>query len=465
MIVGIAFTSLAAFQPRTQDIRALPALSLDNLPPAVRPDFDRAYSHARAHPNDASALGNLGMMLHAYDQHRSAAICYHAARALAPTSLAWAYLLGRVQAELADHPGAIESLRAALKIDPTYVPARAWLADVLMAEGDLESSLAEYTALVRDFPELAMAHYGLGRLAVMAGNVKAAVSHYQRAIENAPQFGGAHYALALAYRDIDRDDLTDRHLQAFRRWGARRPLPPDPLFVKVQSLRATARDLLEEAAGLGRSGKIEESIALHLKAIEADPTTAQAHVNLISLYGRLDRFQQAEQHYRAALALQSSLADAHYNYGVLLASARRHREAADLFRQALDVNPFHAQAHHNLASLLAAQGNLNDAASHYRQAVANDPGHRGARFNLGRTLVALGRPRDAIEHFERILEARSPDAARYTHALAGAWLAAGEVAKAREYASRALAEAQAHGQTELAARIEQDLQKMTAKSP
>ena len=462
--MGIAFTSLAAFQSRPTGTRALPALSMDNLPPAVRPDFNRVYSRARAHPNDASAVGNLGMMLHAYDQHRSAAMCYRTAHALAPTSLAWAYLLGRVQADLADHPAAIESFRAALKIDPTYVPARAWLADVLMADGDLETSLAEYTSLVRDFPELAIAHYGLGRLAVMAGDAKAAVSHYQRAIDVAPQFGAAHYALALAYRDIGRDDLAESHLQAFRRWGARRPVPPDPLFVKVQSLRATARDLLEDAARLGRSGKIEDSIALHLKAIEADPTAAQAHVNLISLYGRLNRPEQAEEHYRAALTLQSSLADAHYNYGVLLASVRRHLEAADLFRRALDVNPFHAQAHNNLATLLGAQGDLNGAASHYRQAVANDPGHLGARFSLGRTLVALGRPREAAEQFERLLDPGNPDAVRYTHALAKAWLAAGELAKARQYATRALRDAQAFGQTQLAARIEQELRTMTAGS-
>jgi tetratricopeptide (TPR) repeat protein len=463
--VGMAFTSLAAFQPPPTDTRVLPALSLDNVPAAVRPDLERAYRHAQAHPDDATAVGKLGMMLHAYDQHRAAEICYRTARALAQESLPWAYLLGRVQAELADHRGAIDSLRAALKIDSTYLPARAWLADVLMAKGDLGKSRAEYTALARDFPELAIAHYGLGRLEAMAGNVKPAVSHYQRAIEIAPQFGGAHYALALAYRDNGRDDLAESHLQAFRRWGARRPLPPDPLFAKVQSLRATARDLLEEGARLGRSGKIEESISLHLKAIEADPTAAQAHVNLISLYGQLDRSEQAELHYRAALALQSSLADAHYNFGVLLASAGRDREAAGVFRQALEVNPFHAQAHHNLATLLAAEGNLKDAASHYRQAVANDPAHRGARFNLGRTLLALGHPRDATEHFERLLEPQSPEAARFTYALASAWLAAGEIAKAREYASRALREARAHGQTELATRIEHDLQKMTAKRP
>jgi tetratricopeptide (TPR) repeat protein len=457
--VGMVSSSQAAGNPS-----ALGPLVFVHLPEGVRHAFERAYQHARAHPTDAAAVGHLGMLLHAHDQYGPAEASYRTARALAPESLSWAYFLGVVQGELGDHPGAVRSFRAALAIDQAYLQARLRLADVLIAAGELGASRDEYQALVRDFPELAMAHYGLGRLSAVTGDATTAAAHYQRAIAIAPQFGAAHYGLGLAYRDIGRDDRTESHLQAFRRWGSRRPLPPDPLMVKVQSLKATGRHLLEDAARLGSTGRIEESISLHLKAIEADPTAAQAHVNLISLYGRLERLEQAEQHYRAALTLNSSLADAHYNYGVLLASSRRRREAADAFRLALAVNPFHAQAHHNLATLLAAQGNLDDAASHYRQAVANDPGHRAARFNLGRTLVALGRPRDATEHFERLLEPQNPDATRYTHALAKAWLAAGDVAKAREYATRAFRDARALGQTKLAAAIERELQTMAARS-
>ena len=457
--VGMVPSSQAAGDPS-----ALAPLVFDHLPEGVRHAFERAYRQAQAHPVDASAVGHLGMMLHAHDQYRPAEASYRAARALAPNAVSWAYLLGVVQAELGDHPAAVQSFRAALSIDRAYLPARLRLAEVLTVAGNLAASRAEFQALVRDVPELATAHYGLGRLSAVTGDASAAVAHYQRAIEIAPQFGAAHYALTLAYRDIGRDDGTESHLQAFRRWGSRRPLPPDPLMVEVQSLKATGRHLLEGAARLGSAGRIEESISLHLKAIEADPTAAQAHVNLISLYGRLERLEQAEQHYRAALTLNSSLADAHYNYGVLLASSRRRGEAADAFRLALAVNPFHAQAHNNLATLLAAQGNLDAAASHYRQAVANDPGHRAARFNLGRALVALGRARDATEQFERLLEPQNPEATRYTHALATAWLAAGDIAKAREYATRALRDARAFGQTKLAATIEHELQTMAARS-
>ena len=454
---------VAASQP-AGNLSASASLVFVHLPEGVRHAFERAYQHARAHPTDAAAVGHLGMLLHAHDQYGPAEASYRTARALAPKSLSWAYFLGVVQGELGDHAAAVRSFRAALSIDQGCLQARLRLADVLTAAGELGASRDEYQALVRDFPELAIAHYGLGRLSAMTGDARTAAAYHQRAVEIAPQFGAAHYGLALAYRDIGRDDRTASHLEAFRRWGSQRPLPPDPLMVEVRSLRATGRHFLEDAARLASTGRIEESISLHLKAIEADPAAAQAHVNLISLYGRLERPDQAEQHYRAALALNSSLADAHYNYGVLLASSRRRREAADAFRLALAVNPFHAQAHNNLATLLAAQGNLADAASHYRQAVANDPGHRAARFNLARTLVALGRPGDATGHFERLLEPRNPDATRYTHALANAWLAAGDVAKAREYATRALRDARAFGQTNLAATIEHELRTMTAGS-
>jgi Flp pilus assembly protein TadD len=145
---------------------------------------------------------------------------------------------------------------------------------------------------------------------------------------------------------------------------------------------------------------------------------------------------------------------------VLLARERRVQEAVVAFRRALDVSPFHPQAHNNLATLLAEEGKLADAATHYRQAIANDPGYRVARLNLGRVLIALGRPREAAEQLERLLGPEDQDTPRVTHALATAWLAAGDLLKARKYAELAFQAARRLDQTELAARIEQDLERM-----
>ena len=435
----------------------LPLLALAGLPEPTRSELQRAYEAAATDSSDAQKVGRLGMLLHAHGQYGSAEMSYRIARSLEPQSLPWVYLMGVVQTELGDDAGAINSLRDSLAIDPGYLSARARLADVLLRTAELDASRELYTALAREFPALPIAHYGLGLVAAVQGDKRAAAAHYRRAIAVAPQFGAVHYALALVYRDMARHDLAESHLRAHQRWGARLPVPPDPLLETVRALKTTARDLIGEAARLGGGGRLEESIALHLKALEADPTVAQAHVNLISLYGRAGQVDKAAEHYRIALTLERNLADAHYNYGVLLAAAGRVSDAADLFRHALEVNPLHAQAHNNLAALLAAAGRLEEAASHYQQAVAHDPAHRAARLNLGRTLVALGRPAAGIAQLERLLLQQDADTPRVSHALARAWLAANDIAKARRYGEDAVRHARALGQTDLADRMEREL--------
>lgn len=390
----------------SNDVRpaAVPRVVLDRLPAHVRADLERAYDAVAARPRDPDAVGRLAMLLHAFEQYRAASDCYELVRRLEPTSLDWIYLGGVVHAEVGDRAVAVEAFRRVLERDPDQVAARLRLAEALMRLGDLDRSQARYAALTRDYPELALAHYGLGRLATIRRNARAALPHYEQAVALAPEFGPAHYALALAYRDAGLADRAQPHLEAYRRLGTRRPAIPDPLLDRVRALRETARDLLAEAARLADAGQLDASIALHLKALKLDPATAQAHVNLISLYGRTGAADQARAHYEAALALGGSLADAHYNYGVLLGSERRLPEAEEVFRKALAVDPFHPAAHNNLASLLARAGKYEEAAAHYRQTLANDPQHPSARLNLGRVLGLLGRREEAAAVLQQALD-------------------------------------------------------------
>lgn len=459
LILGIALGAVrTASQARQSDASALPALAIETLPPPVRAGFERAYEDARTRPGDPSAVGRLGMMLQAYEQYQSADACYRIARGLDPRSFSWAYLSGVVRAEMGEHTEALAAFRQALDIDPGYLPARMRLADTLMRAGDLDASRTAYEALTRDFPELALAHYGLGRVSAALHNSPAAVEHYRRAVDAAPQFGAAHYALALSYRDLNFSNRAQPHLEAYRQLGARRPALPDRLLEAVRAMRETARDLIAEAARLGTSGRLDDAIALHLEAIEADPAAAQAHVNLISLYGRIGRVDKATEHYRAALTLEGNRAEAHYNYGVLLAG-RADTGAAGAFRKALAVNPFHAQAHNNLAALLAREGDLEAAATHYRHAIASDPQHRIARLNLGRVLVTIGRPREAVEQLLKTLLPDDVDTPRCMFALSHAYFSAGDHVKARKYAQEALDRAERLGQAELARIIQKELQR------
>src|SRR5260221_516255 len=132
------------------------------------------------------------------------------------------------------------------------------------------------------------------------------------------------------------------------RFGARWPAVADPVLTAVITLRDDPGALLQRAVKLADAGDVDAAIAAHEAALALDPSLAQAHANLIALYGRQRNFPKADEHYRAVVALGVNVADAHYDYGVLLGLQERWDDAAAAYRRALALNPLHAEAHNNL---------------------------------------------------------------------------------------------------------------------
>jgi tetratricopeptide (TPR) repeat protein len=447
------------------DTPVVPSLPLDSLPPAARERVVAAYQRATAEPTSADASGTVAMLLHSYDQLELAEAWYRRAVGLDPAAFDWLYLLGVVQAERGLQQDARGTLRAAVEKRPRDVPARLRLADVLLARGDLDASAALYDGIVQEHPEAPQALYGRGRVEAARGRPAAAVERFRRAIELFAGFGAAYYALGLAYRDLGRADDARSALQLYEAHRMEAPPLDDPVLERVRRLKTGPLARLAEGVRLGKEGDVEGARREHEAALAADPSLAQAHANLISLYGRLGQPDKAEEHYRAAVALSPGLAEAHYDYGVLLVQQRRTREAAEAFARALAINPHYAAAHNNLGNMLEAEGRGAEAESHYRAAIANDPTYRLARFNLGRVLVAQRKHAEAIAELEKTLVPEDDETPRYLYALAAAWVRAGDRARGLQYGRQAQEKAAARGQTELAATIARDLHSLEPGPP
>lgn len=444
---------------------ALPPLPLDALPAVVRERVATAYQSAVADPTSANATGSVAMLLQAYDQFDVAEAWYRRAQQLDPAAFDWAYLLGVVQTERGRNDDAARSLRDAAEKQPRYLPARLKLADVLLARGEVDASAALYDELLKEHPEAPQAHYGRGRVDAMRGRPAAAVERFRRATELFTGFGAAYYALGLAYRDLGQADDARAALQAYETHRMDAPPLDDPVMARMRQLKTGPLARLAEGVHLGQAGDIEGAIREHEAALEGDASLAQAHANLISLYGRAGRWDKAEEHYRAAVALAPGLAEAHYDYGVTLVEQRRPREAAEAFERALAINPNYATAHNNLGNMLEAEGRAAEAESHYRAAIANDPTYRLARFNLGRLLVTQRKHAEAIAELEKTLVPEDGETPRYLYALAAAWVRAGDRDKGRRYGKEAQEKAVALGQAELAATIARDLRSLEATPP
>jgi tetratricopeptide (TPR) repeat protein len=221
--------------------------------------------------------------------------------------------------------------------------------------------------------------------------------------------------------------------------------------------KAEASEQLKRGADLERAGQVSEAIAAHEQSLALNPELVQAHINLISLYGRTRQFARAEQHYRAAFQINPDLPDIYYNYGVLLAGQERWREAAQTFQQALQLNPYYAEAHYNYGVLIEQEGKLDEAATHYRKAIENKSDYAAAHFHLGRILVNQDKLAEAIKHLQQSLTPEDNETPRFMYALGATYIRAGDKPKGIHYLREALKRAAALHQTQLVISLERDL--------
>lgn len=446
---------------RGGDFPPLPHLAIAAFKPQIRDQVQKAWRDAETRPADAQANGRLAMLLHAFEQYESAETCYRRARSLAPRSFEWAYYLGLVEVLNGRNEDAAATLRAAVALDPQYLPARLKLAEVLVTLRHPDQSGEVGRVILKDAPQFAPAYYWLGQAAAAAGDAAEAEANYRTACRLWPSYGTAHYALALALRRGGDPDEARREMAAFEKYKTNGdPQPEDPLLEAVRALDNTALAHLMKGVDLENAGRIQEAVVEHEEAVKLDSNLAQAHANLIALYARLGNAAAAEQQYRATVAINPNLPQSHYDYGVFLVSRQRFREAEAAFRKALESSPNYAEAHSNLGAMLERAGRFDEALAQYRAAVADKPNFRQAHFQLGRLLLMRRRPAEAIPHLERSLTPEDGETPRFMYVLGVAYAEAGDYAAAERHLRNAGERAESLGQDQLAAEIGAALRKV-----
>ena len=116
-----------------------------------------------------------------------------------------------------------------------------------------------------------------------------------------------------------------------------------------------------------RTGATREQIVdAYQKAIEADPNSVGALVNLGTVHYNSKEWPQAERLYRLALGVDDGYALAHFNLGNLLDERGQRAEALLHYENALRMNANYADAHYNIALLHQAMNQPLKAVSHWR---------------------------------------------------------------------------------------------------
>ena len=197
-------------------------------------------------------------------------------------------------------------------------------------------------------------------------------------------------------------------------------------------------------------GRVEDAIRRFQTAASLNPQLVAAQVNLGNIFLEVNRPEDAERSFSAALKMQQS-ASAYYGLGQVALSRRRYADAVTYFEKALELAPAANRIHYALAMSyrglpdpekaklhLAQQGAVglrvwdplmdevltfvraerlylvrgkqafeaqryHDAVAEFRKAIAANPDSVAAHINLGAALTQLGSLQLAIEEFEKSL--------------------------------------------------------------
>jgi predicted Zn-dependent protease len=106
------------------------------------------------------------------------------------------------------------------------------------------------------------------------------------------------------------------------------------------------------------------AVAAYEHAIDADPSFADAYVNLGRLLHEQGRLPEAEAVYRSGIAQCQTDALLRYNLGVLLDEMGSKHAALQVYREALALQGDLADCHYNIALLYEASGHTHAALRH-----------------------------------------------------------------------------------------------------
>ena len=138
--------------------------------------------------------------------------------------------------------------------------------------------------------------------------------------------------------------------------------------------RATAERWFQRGLELEQSGgPVEQIVEAYTKALELDPGSAGALVNLGTIYFNARNWTEAERYYAQAVEMDPAYALAHFDLANLYDERGNRAKALEHYEAALRASPNYADAHYNLALLHQSSNQGMKAARHWRAYLKLDP--------------------------------------------------------------------------------------------
>ncbi|MEO1088152.1 MAG: tetratricopeptide repeat protein, partial [Acidobacteriota bacterium] len=127
------------------------------------------------------AWGQLGMLLHAFTELESAAVCYQYAARLDAADPRWIYLLAHVDRSVGRFAASSAGFSRVLELDPNVLPARYWRGRNAVETSRWAAAESDFNAILSREPGHVAALLGAAQVALGNGDGAAALDLLERA--------------------------------------------------------------------------------------------------------------------------------------------------------------------------------------------------------------------------------------------------------------------------------------------
>ncbi|MEM1177320.1 MAG: tetratricopeptide repeat protein [Acidobacteriota bacterium] len=386
-----------------EKLEPLPSPDLAPLEASVRDVILLRREALNAHIADgtvapiAEAFGELGFLFHAHGLWPAAIACYRNAEALLPEDPRWSYSTALALRDSNDLEAAAAAYEHALDVLPRNPAAIIALAEIRLEQNQPEWAKALLRYALEVVPESPAGLAVLGQVALSQKRYAKAVTYFERSHSQQPAATRLHYPRALAYRGLGDVEKAKENLALRGEAGVR---PPDPIQDEINERKTGERVMLLEGRRAFAARDFQAAAAFFQRAVEADPESSRALVNLASAQAMAGNPQAAVENYRVVLEREPENASALFNLGVLLMQAGQRDQALPLLEQAAAADPDDAEARLELAKVKTQDGDLQAALGWAEEALNADRSMQSAWTYAAQIEVALGRWKEARERLE-----------------------------------------------------------------
>jgi TolB-like protein len=216
-------------------------------------------------------------------------------------------------------------------------------------------------------------------------------------------------------------------------------LEKDPQYALAYSGLADVWLMRTDTGYLAPSEVYDKAKAYASRALDLDPTLAEPHVSLGNIAAGYDRdWPAAERHFLRAIEVNPSSADAHFMYADLLISLKRNQEWDNEIHRCLTLDPMDYFYRAFYAWHLIYLGRYDEAIENLRNVLTSSPNFSSAHMGLWGAYFKKHMDREAyseaVRFFEILNDHEAVDALRAGFASAGypeAMKRAGDVLAAR----------------------------------